>query len=75
MGYIPMAPHVYFSQFMDDHNPNDRKRALEMNKKLLALGIWGWDYKRNEIRRLNTSRKLREKVKLDSLNSKNTISI
>ncbi len=21
MGYIPIAPHIYFSQFMDDHNP------------------------------------------------------
>jgi len=37
MGYIPIAPHVYFSQFMDDHNPNDRRRALEMNKKILEF--------------------------------------
>ncbi len=37
MGYIPIAPHVYFSQFMDDLNPEDRRRALEMNKKLLEF--------------------------------------
>jgi sugar phosphate isomerase/epimerase len=37
MGYIPIAPHVYFSQFMDDYNPEDRRRALEMNKKLLEF--------------------------------------
>ena len=37
MGYIPIAPHVYFSQFMDDHNPEDRRKALEMNKKLLEF--------------------------------------
>jgi len=37
MGYIPIAPHVYFSQFMDDRNPEDRRRALEMNKKLLEF--------------------------------------
>ncbi len=37
MGYIPIAPHVYFSQFMDDLNPEDRKKALEMNKKLLKF--------------------------------------
>jgi len=37
MGYIPIAPHVYFSQFMDDHNPKDRRRALEVNKKLLEF--------------------------------------
>jgi len=37
MGYIPIAPHVYFSQFMDDLNPDDRRKALEMNKKLLEF--------------------------------------
>jgi len=37
MGYIPIAPHVYFSQFMDDLNPEDRRKALKMNKKLLEF--------------------------------------
>ncbi len=37
MGHIPVAPHVYFSQFMDDSNPQDRRKALEMNKKLLEF--------------------------------------
>ncbi len=37
MGYIPIAPHVYFSQFMDDKNPEDRRKALEMNKKILEF--------------------------------------
>ena len=36
-GYIPLAPHVYFSQFMDDRNPEDRRKALEMNKKLMEF--------------------------------------
>jgi len=36
-GCIPIAPHVYFSQFMDDNNPADRRKALEMNKKLLKF--------------------------------------
>jgi len=35
MGYIPIAPHIYFSQFMDDLNPEDRRKALEMNKYVL----------------------------------------
>ena len=34
-GYIPIAPNVYFSQFMNDLNPEDRRKVLEMNKKLL----------------------------------------
>ena len=37
MGYIPIAPNIYFSQFMDDLNPVDRRKALEMNKKLLEF--------------------------------------
>ena len=37
MGYILIAPHVYFSQFMDDHNPEDRRKALEINKNLLEF--------------------------------------
>ncbi len=36
-GHIPIAPHIYFSQFMDDLNPRDRRKALEMNKKLLEF--------------------------------------
>lgn len=37
MGNIPIAPHIYFSQFMDDNNPEDRRRAIEMNKKLMEF--------------------------------------
>ena len=36
-GYIPIAPHVYFPQFMDDSNLEDRRLALEMNKKLMEF--------------------------------------
>jgi sugar phosphate isomerase/epimerase len=36
-GVIPIAPHVYFSQFMDDSNPEERRKALEMNKKLMEF--------------------------------------
>lgn len=35
--YVPIASYVCFSQFMDDHNPEDQRRALEMNKKLLEF--------------------------------------
>ena len=34
---IPFAPHIYFTQFMDDNNPNERRLALEMNKRFLEL--------------------------------------
>jgi hypothetical protein len=36
-GNIPFAPHVYFTQFMDNSNPEDRNLALEMNKQFLEV--------------------------------------
>lgn len=35
-GYIPIAPHLYFPQFMDDCNPKERKLALFMDIVLLT---------------------------------------
>jgi len=37
MGYIPITLHIYFSQFMENHDPEYRKIALEMNKKFMGL--------------------------------------
>ena len=33
---LPIAPHVYFTQFMDDDEPDERARALELGKRLLT---------------------------------------
>lgn len=35
-GYIPIAPHIYFTQFMDDKKPNERDLALFMDIVLLT---------------------------------------
>ena len=35
-GYIPLAPHLYFPQFMDDRNRAERDLALFMNLVLLS---------------------------------------
>lgn len=35
-GVIPLAPHIYFPQFMDDGNPNERSLALFMDLVLLS---------------------------------------
>lgn len=35
-GYIPLAPHIYFTQFMDDHNPKERNLAMFMDIVLLT---------------------------------------
>ena len=34
-GYIPIAPHIYFTQFMNDNNYAERLKALDMNTELL----------------------------------------
>ena len=35
-GYIPLAPHIYFPQFMNDGLPEDRNLALFMDIVLLS---------------------------------------
>jgi len=34
-GYIPIAPHTIFTQFLDDENQEERKSAMEMGLKLV----------------------------------------
>lgn len=35
-GYIPLAPHIYFPQFMSDRNPKERNLAMFMDIVLLS---------------------------------------
>lgn len=32
---IPVCPHIYFTQFLDDENPVDRQKGMDMGKELL----------------------------------------
>ena len=34
--YIPIAPHIYFTQFMNEHSPKERNLALFMDIVLLS---------------------------------------
>ncbi len=34
-GYLPIAPHIYFTQFLRDHIPEEREMVMEMNRELL----------------------------------------
>ena len=36
-GYTPIAPHLFFPQFMDDGVPEERELALQMGLSLLDL--------------------------------------
>lgn len=35
-GYIPLAPHIYFPQFMNDNSPKERNLAMFMDIVLLS---------------------------------------
>ena len=41
-GYVPIAPHLFFPQFMDDDFPGDRRRALEMGLEMLRVADELW---------------------------------
>lgn len=34
-GYIPIAPHLFFPQFLNDDNPTERAAGIEMGKHLM----------------------------------------
>ena len=36
-GCIPITPHIYLTQFMDDTNPAERELALEMGRELVLM--------------------------------------
>jgi len=42
MGVLPIAPHIYFTQFMDDTDPRERKICLEMGCEELATCAETW---------------------------------
>ena len=36
-GYVPIAPHLLFPQFLDDNKPADRVKALEMCRDIIKV--------------------------------------
>ena len=46
-GFIPIAPHLLFPQFLDDNNSEERQLAIEMNFGILQrcseLWVFGWE--------------------------------
>lgn len=44
-GHIPITPHLYFREFMDDHIPEEREKGMEMSRQLLERcdEVWVFD--------------------------------
>lgn len=43
-GQIPLAPHLFFPQFMDDTDPDERELAMAFNRVLLSKCEAMWVY-------------------------------
>ena len=43
-GQIPLAPHLFFPQFMDDTDPDQRELAMAFNRVLLSKCAAMWVY-------------------------------
>ena len=43
-GYIPVTPHIYFPQFMDDRNPVEREKAMQAGEQLLLRCSEVWAF-------------------------------
>lgn len=45
-GFIPIAPHIYFTRFLDDRNSNEREMGLTSGLELLKLceEIWVFSF-------------------------------
>jgi len=73
MGHIPIAPHVYFPQFMDDNNPLDRRKALEMNKRLMEfcdeLWVFGDDITEGMEKEIEYFKKIKGNNKVKQVTS------
>ena len=40
--YLPITPHIYFTQFMDDNVPEERNTAIFMNWVLMSKCVELW---------------------------------
>ena len=36
LGFVPIAPHLYFPQFLDDGNPEEREKGMMLGRELLC---------------------------------------
>ncbi len=43
-GHIPITPHIYFTQFLNDDDPKEREIGMEMGRKLLDICDEMWIY-------------------------------
>lgn len=66
-GYIPIAPHTIFTQFLDDANPKERKDGMAMGLELLErcaeLWVFGTTVSKGMRREIDHARKKGIKIR------------
>ena len=69
-GYIPLAPHLYFPQFMSDANPTERNLALFMDIALLSkcdeLWVFGTTISKGMSIEIARAKRKRQRIRLFS---------
>lgn len=43
-GVMPIAPHIYFTQFLDDDEPDERRLGLDMGLDMLNFCVELWAF-------------------------------
>ena len=73
-GYIPLAPHLYFPQFMDDSNRAERDLALFMDLVLLSkcaeLWVFGETISRGMSIEIEKARRKNQTIRWFTVNCK-----
>lgn len=66
-GYIPIAPHLLFPQFMDDSNPAERDTALFMDLVLLGkcheVWVFGDSISKGMAAEIGLAKKRQQKIR------------
>lgn len=61
-GYLPIAPHLYFPQFLDDENESEREKGIDMGIDLMrtcATEVWFFgDFTEGMLKELAVAKEL-----------------
>jgi hypothetical protein len=49
LGCVPFAPHLFFTQFLNDKNPNDRALGIDSGKAFMKVCDRVWVFDQNGI--------------------------
>jgi len=64
---LPITPHLYFTQFLDDSKPEEREKAFLMNEILMCfckeLWVFGGNYSKGMKEEIRKAKERRKKIR------------